>query len=249
MSMHKKSWTHFYWCLSFTQSSTYVIRGLLLPNVQTFGNIWSLELTVQGFVKYSAYEKLPPIHRSHRAALKHRAIVGIYGAYHGLLRQSVLDAKCLSRKNIHQQYKNKQLSETFSFPNTPGLVQFSEISKLKSVHLQSFFFFLLILMKVISHQPNSSTDGLHNFDSSGMSIETGKNHECFYLIEYTVFLLQKGSCLSLDIQHGEVSMEQNNEGTVGQLAKPTQNQWMVVFTAAAPTQGSKCKECTLWNSV
>ena len=138
MSMHEESWTHFYWCLSFTQSSTYMIRGLLLPNVQTFGNIWSLELTVQGFVKYSAYEKLPPIHRSHRAALKHRAIVGIHGAYHGLLRQSVLDAKCLSRKNIHQQYKNKQLSETFSFPNTPGLVQFSEISKLKSVHLQSF---------------------------------------------------------------------------------------------------------------
>lgn len=44
-----------------------------------------LEFTVQSFVKHSAYEHFPVVHRRHRAPLKHRAIVGIERAHPGLV--------------------------------------------------------------------------------------------------------------------------------------------------------------------
>lgn len=110
--------------------------------MQTFGDVWSLEHTVQSFVKYGAYEKFPVVHNSHTAALKHRAIIGILGTYTGLLRQNIVDAKYLSREDyLLVYYLRKQPLVTFSFPNTSGLIHFSEINKLKSVYLQSFFHF------------------------------------------------------------------------------------------------------------
>lgn len=75
------------------------IRGLLLLNMNAFWNTWSLEHRVQSFVRYGAYEKFPVVHKSHRAALKHRPCIGILSAYPGLLRQNILAAKYLARKD------------------------------------------------------------------------------------------------------------------------------------------------------
>lgn len=54
-----------------------------MKSMKTFEK--DLEFTVQSVVKHSAYEHFPMVHRRHRAALKHRAVVGIECAHPGLV--------------------------------------------------------------------------------------------------------------------------------------------------------------------
>lgn len=57
------------------------------------------ELTIQGPVVQSAYEQLPIVYRGHGTSLENRSIVGINYGHGRLLRENILDAENLFRRD------------------------------------------------------------------------------------------------------------------------------------------------------